>query len=452
MASVLGLRRFVAGVVAGYLIGAPAGVVHAQGCPRGYRPWLWQGQQQCLPHLPEWPISELFGEVELDHATLKVLHQAFSVPGPVPSRGTLASLPLGVLTGSDPLNLQANFGEIAQGAGLPAAAQAGQIGALRDFVPGQSLREFVAQAYGPHNSFGERRVDGTPIGDELKARLGTSLYELSGVGNVKLRDLPAYSHPAVAEVLAQAAGTRLLTYTLDQLGLKDVLPGRFAWASQLRLGQLFNLRGIPFEKLRLVLEMPVPVPAQMVNAQASDNALTGLVPIINQISGFSCLPGTNQREILAGHPAQTGQSPKADVHLFKNEHLRVGILGKVRCHDASARGVLGALTGYRGFQVVNAWKFGNDFADFIVQVAMDVSVQEMKFESRLKMKVKQQPWRQILGESANGALPFGFRLNPIKLTQTGIVFVPLQDLLQGLLPQFRHAAAVQEALRYLTGR
>ena len=411
-------------------------------CPQGYRPFVPGYNNTCLPHFPSLTVPDLFDGIVLSPEILSELYKALDVPPPrepVTQPGGLSVLPV-VLLVDPPTALTASLGLIAKQALGRDDVKAEQIPALRNYLPNQLTGDFLEQAYS-NNPFGQNRVDNVePIRELLMQKIGEEAYRESGVGGVALKDVPRYAREnrrdnpnieSLAQAMATSVGTTLLKYgineALNALGISNLLPGVFDWFSKLKMGELFNLTGIPMSFIKNIKNIPVPIPVHLANIQKHDMARTGLIPMLSSIAGFDCDPSKDSTP--ADQDSEKGL--KFDVLLF--ERHRVGVGGKAQCHDPKARGLLGALTVFRGIQSSKVYTVSNSIAEFIFSFAYNLTVEQISFEGRVQMCMKKKPLDKILGCSASAAFPAGIKLPGIPLAKSGIIFVPLQELLASIL-------------------
>jgi len=462
-----------------------SGSSSAGSCPPGYIPYYPGVSNVCIPNVPQMTIPQIFAGATLPADVIGILYQTFGINRPVPPGGGRIDevLPLAVLghdgsAGTPGLNtygIQANIGEIIQGAGYnPNGLLASQIPFFANYVPNMTFGEFILEAYtyATNNSFRNMRVDDVePIREEIIRRVGEEAYRESKIAEngVTLASLPAYvsggggsggaASPAMGQALmqigtalAQQAGTKLLNYGIQAaqqgLGLVGNIPGNFNFSAETILKDLFGLN-IPLSKIKQILEFPIPIPVRLNNTGVGNIMQTvqkGAV-FLNALSGFICGDAGKSGTVVSDEFDQkSGQDARVSLPGMEvskpNPNAPEGTKemnfrlagGNVKCGDKSASGFLGAITQFQGYQAIKAWEFDTELAKITLQLSININLDGINYEGRMKMCFTKKPWKDILGCSANAALPGGVRLPPISLGSIGLIFVPLKDLIGSLLP------------------
>jgi len=415
------------------------------GCPAGMVPYAPGINNTCIPNPPKMTIASLLGNPEnrLPADVIREIYKLLGIQKPVPREGgDLGYLPLSIFGDVNDPRILANLGEITAGAGFnPRETRGADIPFLKKLTE-ERLAELFSAYQRSGVSFANRRVDEVPLlRDKLMELMGKRNYLASGVGGISLNRVLDYARSGGGEsiqALRNALESRvgsLVNAKMGELGLDQLFPENFSFFPQALLKDLWNLP-IPFEKMRQVADFPIPLSVELANTGTGNlhQTLAGGNVLLNALSGFACPEGGSAGRV--DDPSQGRQAGnEARLQLWGNRrtYFRVGGTN-TQCRDPNARGLLGALTNFQGRQVVNAWKVTTAGAEFTFQLGMRVAVEGIQYQGRLRLCLTQKPWKDVLGCSANGAFAGGFNLPPIALGKSGIIFMPLRDFLQSLLP------------------
>lgn len=433
------------------------------GCEPGYVELYPGVNSTCIPS----PIDMTLGQVlegTLPYNTIRDIYLSYEINRPIPpSGGKLGDvLPL-VVIGHNPsassqlntLGIQATLKEIISRAGRnPASITLNDIPFFKNYLPQQKFKDFIEDAYETSsNPFGNKLVGQVePIKNWIINRIGgLDNYNKSGIAFVPLNKIREYAQgigngnpiqiqalKILNSALNNPVGNELLNAGINSatngLGLENLLPGAFRFSPQTILGDLFGL-DIPLSKIKSYLDMPVPVVVRLHNTGTGNilpTTQSGNL-VLNIISGFIC--PTNEQESRVADTSQ-GRRVGHDsrISFAGNPSVYFRIAGfDTECKDTSAKGVLGAISNFKGRQVINAWTMETGMAKITFQLGVKISVEGINYEGRMQMCFTKKPWSTMLGCSANGALPGGLKLPPIRLNGYGVVYIPISNLLQSFL-------------------
>lgn len=240
---------------------------------------------------------------------------------------------------------------------------------------------------------------------------------------------------------------------INGLGWAKVAANNFSQLMNTTLGDLFGGQFIALEKaISQIPDVPIPIPVFLANTDVGAIGRSPGVYLNDFAGGFTCLTGDDNKSSVAEgtEVVPTEESKRLSRGPGNSARLLLGngnnpdfffrVEGyPVTCHDKDARGILGALSGYRGYQVTAVWKIDTRLLTIYFQFGLVITLDTLSYEPRIKLCIKKQNWMPFdPGCTGAGVLGGGFKLPTVRLGQVGIIFINPRAMAESLVKMIKN--------------